>query len=215
MGECSSHDFAARALKDAGTRNRRRALLDSHPAHMANLIDYVVKLRMQRPQWIVPDFDPVSGGVNARALFLLEKPGPMTDPQRGSGFISIHNDDPTAASMHAFLLGRKIPVGLCLFANVIPWWDNTRKISIEQRLLSTNAVRELIGLLPKLRAIILLGNTAQSAWKRSGLLPPAGVRLYESAHPSPLVRARYPERFKAIPSHWPDCQSLQVTRVEK
>jgi hypothetical protein len=181
---------------------------------MAALINYVAKLREQRPEWKVPDFDPACGGVEARALFLLEKPGPMTDPESGSGFISIHNDDRTAAAVHGFLLDRKIPIRWCLFANVIPWWDRTRKISPEQRQLSTDAIKDLLKLLPKLVAIVLLGGTAQRAWKRSGLRTPAGVKLYESAHPSPLVHARYPELWEAIPTYWPDRQSLEAPRDE-
>ena len=39
----------------------------------------------------VPDFDPLDGGVEARALFLFEKPGRMTAGQSGSGFISRDN----------------------------------------------------------------------------------------------------------------------------
>ncbi len=31
---------------------------------------------------MVPDFDPLVGGVAAGALFVLEKPGPMTDADR-------------------------------------------------------------------------------------------------------------------------------------
>jgi hypothetical protein len=46
--------------------------------------------------WEVPDFDPASDGVKVKALFLFEKPGPMTATAKGSGLLSIHNDDPTA-----------------------------------------------------------------------------------------------------------------------
>jgi uracil-DNA glycosylase len=200
-------DLGPRALQHADARLRRRALLDSRPLHMTDLIDHVANLRRQRPQWKVPDFDPACGGVEARALFLLEKPGPMTAV---SGFISIHNNDQTAAAVHGFLLTRNLPVRWCLFANVIPWWDGTRKISPEQRRLSTDAIKDLLKLLPDLRAIVLLGGTAQRAWKRIGLPTPAGVKLWESAHPSPLVRARYRARWEAIPTFWPDRQALEV-----
>ena len=60
----------------------------------------------------------------------------------------------------------------CLFANVIPLWDGTRKISREQRALAGQAIAELIGLLPALCAIVLVGLTAQRAWDRVGLQAP-------------------------------------------
>jgi hypothetical protein len=182
---------------------------------MAALINYVAELRAQRPDWEVPDFDPAGGGVEARVLFLFEKPGPMTAAANGSGFLSIHNDDPTAEATVGFAIDRnRLPLHWCLFANVIPWWDGTRKISSEQRSLSARAIEDLLGLLEKLRAIVLVGSTAQRAWKRSGLQTPTGVKLWRSDHPSPLVRARYRARWEAIPSCWPDRQSLEAPMGE-
>src|SRR5665213_1938786 len=103
-------DFGPRAFQHADAGHRRRALLDSRPPNMADLIDHVANLNRQRPQWNVPDFDPACGGIEARALFLLEKPGPMTAV---SGFISVHNDDPTAAAVHGFLLARNLTLRWC------------------------------------------------------------------------------------------------------
>jgi|SRR5208283_1255137 len=204
-------DLLPRAMNDPGVVARRRALLASRPPHMATLISYVTKLRRQQPTWEVPDFDPAGGGAEARVLFLFEKPGPKTAATNGSGFLSIHNDDPTAEATYRFALERnRLPMHWCLFANVIPWWDGTRKISPEQRLLSAEAIEELLHLLPELRAIVLVGGTAQRAWKQSGLQTPAGVKLWRSDHPSPLVRARHRARWEAIPSSWPDRQSLST-----
>jgi hypothetical protein len=66
------------------------------------LTDYAASLR-ERGSIEVPEFDPSDGGVEARALLLLEKPGRMT-AEVGSGkrsssrFISRDNDDPTRGS---------------------------------------------------------------------------------------------------------------------
>jgi hypothetical protein len=147
---------------------------------MVALIDYVAELRKKQPECKVPDFDPAGGGVEARVLFLLEKPGPMTDPGSGSGFISIHNDDRTAAAIHKFLHERNIPYPWCLFANAIPWWDGRREISPQQRQLAKDAIGDLLELLPSLQAIVLLGGTAQRAWKQSDLGARLGVKLYRS-----------------------------------
>ncbi|WP_212036396.1 hypothetical protein [Bradyrhizobium sp. JYMT SZCCT0428] len=43
---------------------------------MIELASYAERLR--RPGVEVPDFDPADGGIEARVLFLFEKPGPMT-----------------------------------------------------------------------------------------------------------------------------------------
>jgi hypothetical protein len=70
--------------------------------HIAPLSAYAAKLRL-RGSVEVPEFDPLDGGVNARILFLFEKPGPMTadgstfSERSGSGFIS--RDDPTAEAL--------------------------------------------------------------------------------------------------------------------
>ena len=203
MTRFSLRELAPRAMRDPQTRARRHAVLASRPTHMAPLLDYTSRLRVLRPRWYVPDFDPASGGVNSRVLFLLEKPGPMTDDRNGSGLLSACNDDPTAAATHAFLASNQLSLDRCLFANVIPWWDGTRKISSEQRTLAGHAIAELIGLLPELRAIVLVGQTAQRAWDRVGLQAPPGVSVWRSDHPGPLVRARYPDRWNKIATHWP------------
>lgn len=204
-------DLLPGAFKQAGAVERRHALLTTRPAHMAALIDYNEALRRQKPDWKVPDLDPASGGTEARALFLLEKPGPKTDRGTGSGFISVHNNDPTAKATYRFaLVCNHLPLHWCLFANVIPWWDGTIKIGAGQHGLSTAAITELLVLLPELRAIVLVGVTAGKAWNKSGLPTPQGVRLWRSYHPGPQVRARYPARWALIPDHWPTRADLET-----
>ena len=69
----SNPDDAPRSLRDPDVRQRRRALLDR--PHMKPLNEYVAKLRRDRENVEVPDFDPLDGGIDARVLFLFEKPG--------------------------------------------------------------------------------------------------------------------------------------------
>src|SRR5690242_12415653 len=101
MNDPTTNDDYPRSMRDAGVRQRRRAMLTL--PHVAPLTAYAAELRL-RSSVEVPEFDPLDGGVDARVLFLLEKPGPMTaDGSRfsgrsGSGFISRNNDDPTAAA---------------------------------------------------------------------------------------------------------------------
>jgi uracil DNA glycosylase len=42
----------------------------------------------------------------------------------------------------------------------------------------------------------------QKAGKASFYLESTGLALFASDHPSPLVRAKFPERRNAIPSEW-------------
>ena len=200
-------DLQARALRDPAAVERRRALLAARPPHMAGLTEHLDELRRLRSGWEVPDADPAGGGTEARALFLLEKPGPGTARGR-SGFVSAQNDDPTAAAIHGFLARNRVPTHWCLLANVVPWWDGAIRVTPEQRRLAGSALAGLLGLLPALRAIVLVGGTAQLAWARSGLPAPAGVRLWRSDHPSPQVRAAFRARWEAIPSCWPDRAAL-------
>jgi hypothetical protein len=176
--------------------------------HIAPLTAYAIKLRECADASVqVPEFDPLDGGVNARVLFLFEKPGPMTaeadSPERrsGSGFISRNNDDPTAEATFEFMRQAGIPRELTVTWNVIPWWNGTRKVTARELRLGTACLTELIGRLPRLSAIVMVGRSAARA---EPYLKDkhAGLRLFTSAHPSPLVRARFRDRWNAIPSEW-------------
>jgi hypothetical protein len=196
-----SGDDAPRSLRDPAARQRRVALLAA--PHMQPLNTFVAKLRL-RPNVEVPDFDPLDGGVRARALFLFEKPGPMTSDasagrRQGSGFISRNNDDPTAEAAHAFMLKAGIPRELTVSWNVIPWWNGTRKISGIELREGASHVRDLISILPELRVVVLVGRKAARARR---YLTDVKLEIFQSDHPSPIVRAAMPERWRNIPDHW-------------
>ena len=50
-----------------------------------------------------PYIPPVCGGVDALALSISRDPGPKAGGTKGSGFLSIENDDPSAERMGQFL----------------------------------------------------------------------------------------------------------------
>jgi uracil-DNA glycosylase len=183
-------------MRDAAVRERHRAMLTQ--PHIAPLTAYAAKLR-QRGSIEVPEFDPLDGGINAQMLFLFEKPGPMTADATGSGFISRNNDDPTAEATFKFMEKAEIPRELTITWNVIPWWNGTRKVTGQELREGVACVQELISLLPRLRAAVLVGGKAAKAAR---LLEGGGLALFTSAHPSPLVRAKYPDRWNEIPSEW-------------
>lgn len=195
-------DEEPRSMRDAGVRQRRQSMLAL--PHVAPLSSYAAKLRLRGPVE-VPEFDPLDGGVNARVLFLFEKPGPMTaDGSRfsgrtGSGFISRNNDDPTAEAILDFMQKAGIPRELTVLWNVIPWWNGTRKVTRSELREGIECVRELILMLPKLSVVVMVGRNAAKA---SAYLESTKLALLTSDHPGPLVKARFPDRWRAIPSEW-------------
>jgi hypothetical protein len=148
---------------------------------------------------------PLDGGVDARVLFLLEKPGPMTAEgssfggRSGSGFISRNNDDPTAPAAIGFMQKAGIPRKLTISWNVIPWWNGTRKVTASELRDGIGCLKELTSMLPKLLAVVMVGMKATRA---RPYLESTGLKLFTSDHPSPIVRATFPERWNAIPSEW-------------
>jgi uracil-DNA glycosylase len=191
-----SSDDRPRSMRDADVRKRRRAMLDE--PHIRPLTAYAAELR-KRGHGEVPDFDPLDGGMNAQVLFLFEKPGSMTADGRGSGFISRNNDDPTAEATFEFMRKAALPRKLTVTWNLIPWWNGTRKITGQELREGAVCVRGLIALLPSLRAVVLVGRNAAKAKPQ---LVDIGLAVFTSAHPSPLVRAKFPDRWRRIPLEW-------------
>ncbi len=186
-------------MRDRGVRHRRKAML--FLPHLAPLSAYVAKLR-ERGVGEIPDFDPLDGGIEARVLFLFEKPGPITSAtgaREGSGFISRNNDDPTAEATFDFMQQAGIPRKLTVIWNVVPWWNGTRKVTTQELQEGSACVKDLRGLLPALCAVVLVGANAAMA---RPYLETTGLALFSSDHPSPLVRARFRERWEAIPAEW-------------
>jgi hypothetical protein len=166
-------------------------------SHIAPLAAYVDRLR--RPRFYVPDFDPMDGGVGARILFLFEKPGPKTDPANGgSGFVSRDNDDPTAEATYDFMREAGLPRRETVIWNVVPGWNGTRKLTGDETKDTADELARLLKLLPKIDTVVLVGRTAGRA-KR---FLPSNIRIIQSDHPSPLVKAAHLDRWKAIPSIW-------------
>jgi uracil-DNA glycosylase len=187
-----------RANREPQEINRRLQAL-SEP-HMLPLTAYVAALRVKYPRLEFPDFDPLGGGINARYLFLLEKPGPKTSRAGGgSGFISVCNDDPTAEATWRFMQEAGIEVTDSVHWNVIPGWDGARKYRSSDIYAGIDELPALLALLPLLEVVFLLGGPAAKAYPT---LRKWGRHAVVSDHPSPLVRARYPERWAAIPRVW-------------
>ncbi len=198
----SAQPSDARTLRDPAVLARRRAMLTL--PHVAPLAAYAARLRVaglglpvpgrQVPDSQVPDFDPLDGGMAARVLFVLEKPGPGIVP---GGFVSRDNDTPTAQAIHAFMRQAGLPRAETVLWNLVPWWNGTTAITAAERLAGAQALRDLLPLLPRLDTAVLVGRTAGAARPMLD-----GLRVLSSAHPSPQVRAGFRDRWDAIPEVW-------------
>ncbi|WP_210526244.1 uracil-DNA glycosylase family protein [Rubellimicrobium arenae] len=171
---------------------RRRARLGD-PAN-APLAAHVRALRT-RLEGLVPDMDPLDGGTAARVLLLLEKPGPQA---ARTGFVSRDNPSPTSAAIRAFLDQAGLARRDTLIWNSIPAWNGTIRVTGAELARGAAELPPLLSLLPRLDTVILVGRRAQ---RLEGLLP-APLRVLASAHPSPQVRAAFPDRWRAIPDIW-------------
>ena len=194
----SSRTDRPRANAEPDEIARKIALLEA--PHVAPLTDYVRRLRASRGgDESVPWFDPTDAGVDARILVLLEAPGRRATAKHGSGFISADNDDPTAEN--AWRLYRDAGVDRrtdVVVWNVIPWYIGTdlaiRGWTQTDLAEARDALRDLLGLLPNVRVVVLQGKAAQAAWDRLGIDMP----VIRAPHPSPQNLHTRPEMRESI-----------------
>jgi hypothetical protein len=147
-------------------RFRRQQLDGLRLPHIAPVNELVDELNEPGGRGRVPYLAPAYGGVAARLLCVLRDPGPKTNAaQGGSGFLSPENDDATARRFAALLDGAGIPVSQILAWNAYPWYIN-RKPTAADLDAGVEPLRQLIGLLPRLRVVMLHGRSAQDGWRR-------------------------------------------------
>ena len=180
------------ALKDPLEVQRRMFLLEE--SHQQPLWDYVEALRLgSGPTYQIPHFDPLDGGVNARVLFLLEAPGPRV---LQTGFIRRDNPDLTARNLGELLEGVGLARADTLLWNTVPWYiagenGRFRAPNAQDIGQAREATQRLLGLLPRLEHIVLVGVHAQ---KSQPWLEALGrYTLWAMGHPSPQNFAARPK----------------------
>jgi uracil-DNA glycosylase len=181
----SHQEDRPKTLGDARARELRHQQL-AEP-HIAPLTDFVRALRAELGDSAsVPDFDPWDGGVHAEVLFLLEAPGGRAV---GSGFISRNNPDETAKNFFELNQAAGIPRRRTVTWNVVPWYIGTgtkiRAAKTSDVAQAEESLRSLLRMLPRLKAIVLIGRAAQKAVVTVRALRP-DLRVFFSPHPSPL-----------------------------
>lgn len=190
------------ALHDDDERERRRRML--HLPRMRPLTDYVEMLRHSLGErYEIPYFDPCDGGIGAKALFLLEAPGPKAVR---SGFISRNNPDRTANNMLTLLATAGLARGETLLWNIVPWYrrdtlgvPQITLVDIDQ---AVTYLRSLFELLPHLKVVALLGKNAQRA--ASEIVKITSMPLVMAPHPSPQNFNTRPQMREEALLHFKD-----------
>ncbi|MES4825902.1 uracil-DNA glycosylase [Streptomyces anthocyanicus] len=199
---------APRALRDPEALQARLEAVRSVPA-VRPLNDWVETLRGRLgDSESVPWFDPASGGVEARSLFLLEAPGQKSMGaeaalrRTGSGIISINNDDPTAQNCWTLRDEAGLPYELSVHWNVVPWYLGTAdRITAPGRTEIQRAapfLHEVISMLPALELVVLMGRKAQAGWAAYQEQYAPKVHTLATWHPSPRVFASRPAARQEI-----------------
>lgn len=110
-----------------------------------------------------PYIPPMCGGSDALALSISRDPGPKAGGTTGSGFLSIENDDPSAERMGKFLAEAGIDYAQVVPWNAYPWYINSDPTT-DQLLAGVEPLRDLIGLMPRLRMVLAHGTAARKGW---------------------------------------------------
>lgn len=170
--------------------------METKPSYQP-LLSYTRELVARRQQLgsdvVVPHFDPAESGAETRVLILLEAPGPMTNSDNtrpGSGFISVDNDDLTAANSWTLRNETGLDDGV-LHWNIVPWYlgpANKKPNAVELKAGARETLR-LLDTLPELRVVLACGLYAQNGWRRhiAPYLPNDNITVINTWHPSPLA----------------------------
>jgi len=133
--------------------------------HVRPVNEMIDALRGQDGRGWIPHVAPWHAGVQARVLSVLRDPGPKTQDGTGSGFLCVENDDPTAElQCRAFDAAGIAPCDVTPW-NAYPWYIN-RAPKAAERQAGVDPLLRLLGLLPRLRTVLLQGRDAQDAWRR-------------------------------------------------
>jgi hypothetical protein len=182
---------------------RESRLLEPHVRPLAGLISTWRARGLD-----VPNIDPNDGGVFARALFLLESPGPRAV---GTGFISRDNPDPSARNMTAALAGAGFTRADTVLWNVVPYCISTRE---QNRNASSADIRAaapytqvFINLLPRLEVIVFCGRRAQGAEQHLSINVPTlrtfhpGAMAYNHRHLREHLQRTFAEAHDLLCPH--------------
>lgn len=144
----------------------------------------------------VPYADPEAGANGIGALMLFQDPSEAAES--GSGFISRHNNDPTARNAYEAHELAGIEYSRILHWNVVPWWASKNpafpgRTAQNETPRAAPFLAELLELIDP-AVVVVSGGAAQRAWKTAASrgLPAhcANLPVLTCPHPSPLSYPR-------------------------
>ena len=176
----------ARAMRDEAYRAGQWA--QRYTGKVAAVNRFIDELGAGHEAGHPPYVPPICGGVDALALSISRDPGPKAGGIKGSGFLSVENDDPSAERMGQFLRIAGIDYGHVLPWNAYPWYINSDPTAAQLNA-GVEPLRKLIALMPRLRVVTLHGATAAKGWKlflrqHRGLIERRGIVWLETYHTS-------------------------------
>jgi hypothetical protein len=136
-------------------------------------------------------------------------PMPMTTAQapicgrkaggaKGSGFLSVENDDQTAERQCGFFEETGLDATDVLPWNAHPWYRHgTANLRTHDLRRGVEPLKNVMALMPDIRAIVLFGNNAQKSWK-----------YFQQKHPEIALKIR------GIDSPHPGTQALWSTDAQ-
>jgi hypothetical protein len=176
----------ARRMRDKDFRDDQWAR--RYTGRVARINRFIDELDTKDDAGHPPYIPPTCGGVDALALSISRDPGPKAGGMKGSGFLSIENDDASAERMAQFLDQAGINYAQVVPWNAYPWYINSDPTT-EQLQAGVEPLSELIGLMPNLRVVILHGSAADKGWKLFlrqdlGLIQRRGIVWLSTYHTS-------------------------------
>ncbi|WP_180970066.1 uracil-DNA glycosylase [Deinococcus planocerae] len=159
---------------------RQARLERSFEPHVSPLNRWAEQVQAKSGRW-VPFFDPEDGGVSARVLLLLETPGPAVSRTH---FVSVDNPDGTAENLRCLLHLSGLRRRDVAVWNAVPWQMSAGVVVTPRPGQYADAVsltRQVLGLLPDLRVVVLVGRHAGKVWPLIG----SPLPTLACPHPSP------------------------------
>lgn len=136
----------------------------------------------------IPCFSRHDGGVDARCLFLFQTPNRVAVER---GYVERENRDPSARNFEDACDAAGLYRGLTISWNIVPWQSPDPTPATAREALPW--LGELLALLPGLRVVVLLGNTAREATAYLYRHYPHLCVLH-APHPSNRSLGPHPER---------------------
>ncbi len=206
-----------RTMSDEPVRAERgRHRLESHIAPLTALVE---RMRHETDHESIPWFDPKSGGIEARILLLLEAPGPKAAPAPSgskivsSEFVSLDNDDRTAATLHELPSEAGIDRESVLMWNIVPWYlgnsahTHVKPAGLQDLEEGAHWLKLLLTELVSLQVVLLFGEKPLTGWFKIATQLGKLLPVLASPHPSPRSLNSHPERRGEI------LRTLQATRA--